>query len=585
MNKKYVATIMNRLYLGDENYIFYVSHPEIGCYDEKTGIFTDRNGIEYASMTDEHLLFSEIDKAFANIEDINNVRKVFGEQMGKQLSTQDAISEYNYVCSRYIYYVSKTDDGTVFYIPIALDDMKDSISASLHQIAEMGGIENVANMLAEQETNQEGDYDFNPDKQVLSSEFRAELAAIVMEMMDGYYSLDELKLIKEQLEIQRDDIESTIDSVDLQIEASENGVSSNKLKDEEKNVKEKKVVKKEAEPKVIKIPEKDFINLDELYKNVTKTLIAQDEPAKRVITEIARKEQNPSSKNRALLITGPSGSGKTKMMELISKYLDRPFYKVDSTQLTVPGYVGRDIEEVLWDLYVSCGKDKEKCENAIIFFDEIDKKGSSKKDDVSGKGVLNVLLPFIEGSKYDATLDTKRACEIVKIDTSNMLVILGGAFTDVYKNLKENNAIGFGANVEKNNKTREAETEDFIEKAKMPDEFMGRVSVVKLNDLDVDAIRRIMLESDESAIKVQEQIFNDLGVKLTFGDDYIDEVAKRAIQRKTGARGLNTVVDETTWVAYGDVYMHRGEYDEVILGKDTVEDPKVYKKIKKERGI
>ena len=398
-----------------------------------------------------------------------------------------------------------------------------------------------------------------------------------MEMIDGVYSLDELKLIKEQLELQKEDLESTIDSVDLQIEASEAGESSTILKDEDK------VVKKAGKARSIYMPIKNYINLEELYNKVTKTLIAQDEPTRRVITEIARKEQNPDSKNRALLITGPTGSGKTKMMQLISKYLDRPFYKVDSTQLTIPGYVGKDIEEVLWDLYVTCGKDKDKAEHAIIFFDEIDKKGSSKKDDVSGKGVLNVLLPFIEGATYDAVLDTKRASESVKINTSNMIVILGGAFTDVYNDLKESNSIGFGASMNPKDNVRQAKTEDFVDKAKMPDEFMSRVSIIKLNDLDEAAIKRIILESDESAVEVQKQLFAQLGVRLTLGDDYINEIARRAVQRKTGARGLNTVVDESTWEAYADAYSHIGQIDEIILGKETVEDPKNYKKVLKKK--
>ena len=181
---------------------------------------------------------------------------------------------------------------------------------------------------------------------------------------------------------------------------------------------EEKAVKRAGKAKVISMPIKNYINLEELYKNVTKTLIAQDEPTRRVITEIARKEQYPSSKKRALLITGPTGSGKTKMMELISKYLDRPFYKVDSTQLTIPGYVGKDLEEVLWDLYVKCGRDADRAEHAIIFFDEIDKKGSSRKDDVSGKGVLNVLLPFIEGSTLSLTfLSISVALKIVSFQS------------------------------------------------------------------------------------------------------------------------------------------------------------------------
>lgn len=272
------------------------------------------------------------------------------------------------------------------------------------------------------------------------------------------------------------------------------------------------------------------------------------------------------------------------MMALIAKYLDRPFLKVDSTQLTVPGYVGKDIEEVLWELYVKCGKDKEKAEHAIIFFDEIDKKGSSKKDDISGKGVLNVLLPFFDGATYDACESVKQQKEVVKINTRDMLVILGGAFEDVYSDLKTKGNIGFTSTPVSPRATRQATTQDFVDKAKMPSEFMGRVAIVKLNELTLEDIKRILLESDESALEIQKKLFKELGVKLTASEGYIDEIAKQAIARKTGARGLNTVVDESTWEAYGDCYTNLGEYDEIVLEKETVSDPKQYQKVIKKRS-
>ena len=112
------------------------------------------------------------------------------------------------------------------------------------------------------------------------------------------------------------------------------------------------------------------------------------------------------------------------MMKLIAKHLDRPLYKIDATKLTIPGYVGTDIEEELWKLFVECGGDLEKAERAIIFIDEIDKKGSDKKDDVSGKGVLNVLLPFIEGSEYDAVDSMKHPTKKVRMKMIITYVII-----------------------------------------------------------------------------------------------------------------------------------------------------------------
>lgn len=577
MSKKYVAAIMNRLSLEDSNFIYYISHPAIGEIDEKTGIFRDKNGREYLSMLDRSLQMSEVSTAYYNpiaLEDIKNYMQ--------SNSVKEAISDYDYYISNYIYYVSSTEDAGVFCIPLDLREMKEKVAKSVEEYHERQSQAEKINKSTTVSTSEmtEDQYDDEEDsigeRLLASKEVRTEIAALIMDIMNGVYSLDELKEIRSSLKLQLEDIEGLAESIDLQIEASEKGESSIKLKGENETKSAPKTMENEKTNPPLKI--KNHLDLEDLFKKITATLIAQDEPTRRVLTEIARKEQSNESKQRALLITGQSGSGKTKMMQLIAKYINRPFHKVDSTQLTVPGYVGKDIEEVLWDLYLACGKDKEKAEHAIIYFDEIDKKGSSKKEDISGKGVLNDLLPFIEGAEYDATENVKLKGESVKISTKDMIVILGGAFTDVYKELQSRGEIGFGAKV-KGTTIREATTEDFVEKAKMPDEFMGRVSIVKLNDLDLEAIKRILKESNESAIKLQQKLFDDLGVKLTFGDDYIEAIAQQAEKRKTGARGLNTVVDETTWEAYGDAYSHIGEYEEIILGEETVKDPKQYKKV------
>ncbi|MBQ3306834.1 MAG: AAA family ATPase [Bacilli bacterium] len=580
MAKKYVATIMTRLYLGDDKFLFFVSHPEIGSFDEKTEIFTDRNGTEYISMVDPVLMMSEVNTAYGNMVDLEELPDLMDKE-----SLRSAISNYNTYCSRFIYYVSKTPKNGLFCIPIDLVQLRNNMTKAMDQIEqqlsssdpdEVVSREDLTSIAKDIVDNNEEDKEL--EDVLHSKEIRSDIAALLMDIMDGVYSLDEIKEIRDVVEFQLGDLEGLLDSLDLQIEASEKGESSNILKGEKPRTKKTLVEQSSIKPRVPKIDH--YIDLDDLYKKVTSTLIAQDEPTRRVITEIARKEQDPASKSRGLLITGQTGSGKTKMMQLIAKYLDRPFFKIDSTQLTIPGYVGKDIEEALWDLYVACGKDKDKTESAIVFFDEIDKKGSSRKDDVSGKGVLNVLLPFIEGSTYDVVENVKMKSSPVKINTSNMIVILGGAFTDVYNQLKESNSIGFAGSIN-NNKTRNATTQDFIEKAKMPDEFMGRVSIIKLNDLDVEALKRIILESDESAIEIQKKLFKKLGVKLTLADDFVDALANRAIKKNTGARGLNTAVEESTWEAYGDAYSHLGKYSEIILGAETIEDPKQYKKVMK----
>ena len=580
MANNYVATIMDRIFLGDDNYLFVHSHTVTGTLDPKTKMFKDRNGNEYFSIIDPYALRSESSKGYANLEKMDELPKKTG-----CARMSDAIADYDYLMRTICFYVSTLENNEVFYIPINLDNMKNSLREAMNKVEEQGGLEKVA----EEQKKNPPKVQEQPGKEkashLFTSDMQPEIAAILMNIQDGVYSLEDLKKLRKNVAIQKDDIEGLLDSLELQIEASEKGESSIKLRGEKERPKatiEIPKEKQEEKPKEkIKVP--NYIDIEDLFKKITKTLIAQDEPTRRVLTEIARKFQSKMNNDRGILITGQTGSGKTKMMELVARYLDRPFLKVDSTQLTIPGYVGKDIEEVLWDLYVKCGKDKNKAEHAIIFFDEIDKKGSSRKDDISGKGVLNVLLPFFDGATYDACESVKFQKEVVKINTRDMLVILGGAFEDVYKDLKVKLGMGFSASNEPAETTRKAQTQDFVEKAQMPSEFMGRVAIVKLNDLTVQDIKRILLESDESALRIQEKLFKELGVKLTPSEEYIDAIAEQAEKRKTGARGLNTVVDESTWEAYGDAYTHLGEYEEIILGKETIEDPKQYQKVYKKR--
>ena len=559
--KKYLAIIMNRVYSKDGDFIYVANHPEIGYLDEKTHIFTDRNGNEYLSMLDGSLMMSEISEAHYGTIPLDKVIERTGTA-----PLREAIADYAYGSTRYVYYASSLSNNIPFVIPISLDDLKESLNKVISDEKNNANDNKSTSEFSKTELLNKNIDDYKPAHAIDDDNSIEEddIQTIMMNIIDGKYSLNELRQLSSAVEEKRDDIESLLQSIDIQIEATENGESKNRIRD----------VRNGFRP--IKTPD-NYIDINKLHEKITKSLVAQDEPLRRVITEIVRKEADASEKRMGLLLTGSTGVGKTMMMSLIAKNINKPFIKVDSTQLTVPGYVGKDIEEYLWELYVKCDKDIKKAENAIIFFDEIDKKGSSKKEDVSGKGVLNVLLPFIEGSSYTAYEDKKKSGESVKFNTDNMTVIFGGAFTDVYKELSKNNSIGFGSDIE--GKDNRIMLDDFVEKAKMPDEFMGRISIVKLNDLDINSIKKILLESDESAIKRQERLFDKLGVKLTPGYDYINAIAKQAIDRKTGARGINSVVDETTWEAYADAYSNLGAYREIILGKETVEDPKQYKKI------
>lgn len=559
MSKKYIATVMNKFYVGEDSYIFTASHVIMGEIIENN-IFKDRNGNEYGPMLNSGMIKTAIPYSYFNHMEINDLGKV----VDSKLPLKEQISEYEYLSKQMFYYVGIVDEDVTVCIPFNLAELKDKNAEAVSKVDEKNEyksnpvIDSVNGESKEQEVSEvieERDYS---------------LEDLVIKVVQGKFSLKELKNLRKDLLENYEDLESAIETINIQLEASEAGTSAVKLKDSDKE-------------DLPYIDVENDIDIEDLFNKVTKTLIAQDEAARRVITEIARKEMHPKKKKEGILLTGKTGVGKTELMRLIAKYLDRPFLKIDSTQLTIPGYTGKDIEEFLWQLYVQCGNNKEKAEQAIVFFDEIDKKATGKKEDVSGDRVLDVLLPFIEGTKYDACSNTKSSTNKVEIDTSNMISVFGGAYTDVYKDLKEEKQMGFNGNVEP--KERKATPCDFIEKGRTKDEFIGRVAIIKLKDLDFDDIKRLMLESDESSLKIQEQIFKKLGVKVTFTDGYVNAIAKGAVDRKTGARGLNTVIDESTWEAYEEVYKksNRGKYSEVIFDEKTVEDSSHYQLVKRKK--
>lgn len=544
MSNNYIATIMDRHYLTDSTIAFSCRRAAIGKYYEATDTFIDNKGKSYCRMCSTESLNSKVTQSFSNVMKLDELLDYFENN----IPMKEAIRQYEKLCKEVIHFVAVNGEKEAFYTPI----------------------------------NNEVLYQLSQDSPAMSEEeldeaYIEDVQNLILDIINDKYTIKELKEMRERFNADCDNIESVIDTIELKIDAFEDGENEFLFEPEEKDEKEELDV-------IFTKEESKYINIEDLFNKVTKTLIAQDEPTRRVITELARKELDVRKKKEGILLTGPTGVGKTELMRLIAKHLNRPFYKINSTQLTTPGYVGRDIEEALWDLYIQCGRDKKKTEQAIIFFDEIDKKGSRKKDDPSGTGVLNVLLPFIEGCTYDACQDMRTAQEKVKIDTSNMTVILGGAYTDVYKNLLEKNGIGFNENKSSKPRYRKATTKDFIDRGMMTDEFMGRVTVVKLNDLDLDAIKRVMLESDESAMKIQEEIFKKIGVKLTFTDGFATAVAKQAEEKKTGARGLNGIIDEATWQAFAEVHEHMGEYEEVILDENTVADSSNYQLVKKKNN-
>jgi ATP-dependent Clp protease ATP-binding subunit ClpX len=262
-----------------------------------------------------------------------------------------------------------------------------------------------------------------------------------------------------------------------------------------------------------------------------------------------------------ILLIGPTGSGKTLLAETLARLLDVPFTIADATTLTEAGYVGEDVENIILKILQKCDYDVEKAESGIVYIDEIDKI-SRKSDnpsitrDVSGEGVQQALLKLIEGTVASVPPQGGRKHpqqDFLQVNTANILFIVGGAFSGldkVIRNRTEKGGIGFSAEVKSKEGTNsgvesfaDVRAEDLIKYGLIP-EFVGRLPVVAtLEELDESALIQILTEPRNALIKQYKHLFEMEGAELEFRDDSLHAIARKSMERKTGARGLRTIVE------------------------------------------
>ena len=549
MARNSVAIQFEKIIINDDMCIFKPVSVIHGEYDKEYALFISESGLE-CSYIDFGPLDSEYFYGYPTT--IKSLKKRYQITDDDGYTDETVLTMYFNEYSEVYYLGSITPDGIIRTIKIPLSYIEDAIIQNLDQVKQ------VESYYLLPEENKANDISFNIDslEKLRDSNSLEEVQAQLNEIIALAKRLGENRLF---LQFDEEEIEEQ-EEMEEQEEIGE-----------QKN--SKKVIKKEESKK---------FNLAKLRKEVLSNIVAQDDAVNRLTTILGVNitSKNPKHKSH-ILIVGPSGTGKTAMVDVISKYLDIPYFKADATAYTKEGYVGKSVYSMLLGLIEAAGGDIEKAQNGILIIDEIDKKTGGSRGDVAGEAVLTSLLKILDREKIELDMNYYDTQEF---DTSNLTIILMGAFSHLYETkLGENTKtqLGFGELQPNKNKSIKITKEDLIKEG-MTAEFMGRIDeVIFTKEFTLEDLVEVIYKSKISPLKREKEWFKDMGVTITFSKDFCKGIAEKCLKAKTGAREIKSNIKFSLSAAYDDVLIKNNtknpKIKQIKLTKETVNDPKKYR--------